>query len=401
MEKYKYLILGAGPSGLAFAHTLLENGEKSFLILEKENQAGGLCRSEMVDGSPLDIGGGHFLDVRIPGVLDFLFRFIPENEWNLFQRKSSIDFGDYRIDYPMETNLWQLPLDQQVDHIQSLAYSGENLGIPKPDKFEEWIIWKLGKKIAEDYMFPYNRKIWSVSLDQLGTYWMEKLPSISFKEIVLSCLSRKSTGTVPAHKSFYYPKNYGYGEVWDRMGIALGNRLRLSTPVRMLNIDNRIVNNTYTATMIINTLPWNSISLEGCSNDIKNAVRDLKQTGVQIDYHPNSLETEDQWVYIPDEKTSYHRILNRKGFIPGAIGCWTETNLKRANKESQRKYINEYAYPLNTVNKPQQIKTILDYSEKRKVFGLGRWGTWEHINSDIAVFKAIGLAEKLVNNSKG
>lgn len=62
----KYLILGAGPAGLAFANMLKQNGETNFLVLEKEDSAGGLCRSEQVDGSPFDIGGGHFLDVRRP-----------------------------------------------------------------------------------------------------------------------------------------------------------------------------------------------------------------------------------------------------------------------------------------------------------------------------------------------
>lgn len=78
MEKYKYLILGAGPAGLTFANLLLQNGEESFLVIEKENEAGGLCRSHEVDGAPLDIGGGHFLDVRRPDVNEFLFRFMSE-----------------------------------------------------------------------------------------------------------------------------------------------------------------------------------------------------------------------------------------------------------------------------------------------------------------------------------
>ena len=69
--KMKYLILGAGPSGLTLANRLKQMGETSFFVLEKEKEAGGLCRSTQVDGSPFDIGGGHFLDVtskseRIP-----------------------------------------------------------------------------------------------------------------------------------------------------------------------------------------------------------------------------------------------------------------------------------------------------------------------------------------------
>jgi len=52
----KYIILGAGPSGLAFAATLKRNGEDDFIIIDKEDSVGGLCRSIEVDGSPLDIG---------------------------------------------------------------------------------------------------------------------------------------------------------------------------------------------------------------------------------------------------------------------------------------------------------------------------------------------------------
>ncbi len=60
----KYLILGAGPAGLTVANKLLQYGIKSFLVLERESEAGGLCRSTEVDNSPFDVGGGHFLDVR-------------------------------------------------------------------------------------------------------------------------------------------------------------------------------------------------------------------------------------------------------------------------------------------------------------------------------------------------
>ena len=78
----KYLILGAGPSGLTAACALKEKGIQDFLVLEKEPEAGGLCRSVDVDGSAFDIGGGHFLDTRRPKVNEFLFKFMPEEEWD-------------------------------------------------------------------------------------------------------------------------------------------------------------------------------------------------------------------------------------------------------------------------------------------------------------------------------
>lgn len=108
----KYLILGGGPAGLTFAHQLLKRGEDSFLLLEAEKDAGGLCRSREIDGYPLDIGGGHFLDVKKPQVNNFLFSFLPKSEWNHFKRDSRIEIHGSLIGHPFEANIWQLPINK-------------------------------------------------------------------------------------------------------------------------------------------------------------------------------------------------------------------------------------------------------------------------------------------------
>ena len=135
----KYLILGAGPAGLTFANRLKEFGETSFLILEREREAGGLCRSVMVDGSPLDIGGGHFLDVRRPLVNQFLFQFMPEEEWNLYVRDTHIAMHGKMINHPIEANIWQLGIEEQIEYLKSIAVAGCNLGIEMPEEFTDWI----------------------------------------------------------------------------------------------------------------------------------------------------------------------------------------------------------------------------------------------------------------------
>ena len=54
MKRCKYLILGAGPAGLTAANMLLDNGIEDIVLLEKEAVAGGLCRTEYVNGQPAD-----------------------------------------------------------------------------------------------------------------------------------------------------------------------------------------------------------------------------------------------------------------------------------------------------------------------------------------------------------
>ena len=123
----KYLILGAGPAGLTVANKLKESGFTDFVVLEREETAGGLCRSVEVDGSPFDIGGGHFLDVRRPAVNDFLFKFMPEEEWDKYNRDSRILVNGNIVNHPIEANIWQMKIEDQVEYLKSIAVAGFNV----------------------------------------------------------------------------------------------------------------------------------------------------------------------------------------------------------------------------------------------------------------------------------
>ena len=55
--------------------------------------------------------------------------------------------------------------------------------------------------------------------------------------------------------------------------------------------------------------------------------------------------------------------------------------------------MNEYAYPLNTADKPGIMKKLLGWTKERQVYGLGRWGEHAHYNSDVVVELARELTE--------
>ena len=400
MARVRYLILGAGPSGLAFAHTLLAQGEKSFVVLEKEAVAGGLCRSEMVDGKPLDIGGGHFLDVRKPEVLNLIFEFLPEQEWTRFNRVATIRLRGMEIEHPLEANLWQLPVDAQADFLESIAQTASVRGVPMPAKFEDWIRWKFGARIADEYMLPYNRKIWGMDLNRLGTYWLYKLPSVSFRETLLSCLKRNAQGALPAHGTFYYPKRHGYGEVWKRMGEALGERLQTATPITEIDLASRRVNRAFEGDVIVNTVPW-TIWMKSANlpPEISSAIGELAFIGIDVTYHPQSWPTKSHWVYEPDEAIMHHRVLCRSNFCANSRGHWTETNSRRSQTTTATRYRNEFAYPVNTVRKLEAVENICQWAHRGRILPLGRWGLWEHMNSDVAVADAISAAKKIMGNN--
>ena len=399
----KYLVLGAGPAGLSFANRLIENGEDDFIVLEAENEAGGLCRSIEVDGAPLDIGGGHFLDVRRPRVNEFLFGFMPKEEWDYYDRDSCISINNRYINHPFEANIWQMDIDSQVEYLKSIAQAGCNTGKPMPSDFVDWIYWKLGEKIANDYMIPYNQKMFGDNLNQLGTYWLEKLPNVSFDDTLRSCLLNKPYGHQPGHAHFYYPKKYGYGELWIRMADNLGDKIEYNRHISSIDFESCTVSTdegeTYNADRIISTIPWTEFSvIEGMPEELRNSISELRYSSVQIKYYEENLATKSQWIYYPNPELSFHRILVRHNFCPGSNGFWTETNSDRVGMDTSDvrfKYMNKYAYPLNTKNKPMIMERLLNWCNDHDVYGLGRWGEHQHYNSDLTVELAMKLADKL------
>lgn len=399
----RYLILGAGPAGLTIANKLKKEGITDFCVLEKEKEAGGLCRSVEVDGAPFDIGGGHFLDVRRPHVNEFLFQFMPESEWNKYNRNSKIVVNDNIIDHPIEANIWQMKIEDQVSYLKSIAVAGCNIGVKKPEKFIDWIYWKLGTKIAENYMIPYNQKMFNKSLNQLGTYWLEKLPNVSFEETLLSCLMKKAYGKQPGHAQFYYPKKYGYGELWLRMAENVKENIEYNSVVNSIDFTTKTVitadGKKYQAKVIITTIPWMEFKeMKGMPDDIVQSIGELKYSSIQTKYYSANMETDSHWIYYPDKELSYHRILVRHNFCSNSKGYWTETNSERIDakdNDQNFKYMNQYAYPLNTIGKRELMKKLLDWSRSMDVIGVGRWGEHQHYNSDVTVELAIKATECL------
>ncbi len=403
ITKVDYLILGAGPAGLTFSALLKKAGINSFLVLDKLNEVGGLCRSKIVDDSYMDIGGGHFLDTTRTDVLEFLFDFMPEKEWNHYERISKIFIHNSFIDHPIESNLWQLDFDNQFKYIMSIINSQKT--IDPPTKFTDWIYWKLGNEIANNYMLPYNRKLFSSELDELGTYWLNKLPNVDLNQTIMSIIQKKTLGDLPAHKNFLYPKKYGYGEVWSRIGRYINSNLSLNSQIKELDFTNKTVltnKGSYQAEIIINTIPWGSFEkIINLPIKINNSISLLKHNSITTRYYSNNYPSNAHWIYFPNEKIYYHRILLRSNFLPNSKGFWTESRSDReifvpVVEKNNPYFINDYAYPLNTINKPLAIKNILDFFSNFQIYGLGRWGEHEHYNSDVTVQKAMNLFKKIV-----
>ncbi|NCR71001.1 MAG: NAD(P)-binding protein [Microcystis aeruginosa LG13-12] len=401
---YEFIIIGGGITGVTLGRLLQMSGVNNFIILEAESEAGGLCRTKLIDGHYLDIGGGHFLCTKYPQVYDFIFSHIPKEEFNFFDRVSKIRVEGEIIDYPIESNLWQLSTEKQIDYLISAIQAGDFTGVKEPCNYEKWIKWKLGNKIASFYMIPYNKKIWGVEPNELDIDWLHKIPSVKTREILESCLNKLSDRRkMPSHNGFYYPKMGGFQTIFDVIYKNVVDRVMLNEKVIDLEYrDNYwLVNCEYKAKKVINTAPWNHLhkalnvpaSLEDCFERLKNnsIVVSLWEQEYNHDWH---------WCYDPDLSLEYHREFFIHNFAPHSLstGMYTETNLTRwpgsetswsNGKKPIVEHINAVAYPVPVVGHSKAISTILEHYEIQNLFGVGRWGQWQYFNSDVCILEAM------------
>ncbi|MEM9510683.1 MAG: NAD(P)-binding protein [Cyanobacteria bacterium P01_E01_bin.35] len=407
-----YLIIGGGITGITLARLLQQKNQNNFLVLEAGKEPGGLCRTEKVGEHYLDTGGGHFLCSKYPEVYDFIFAHIAKSEFNYFPRVSKIELENEVIDYPVESNLWQLSTEKKVDYLISAILAGEANDQSEPSNYLEWIRWKLGDRIAEFYMLPYNEKIWGVNPNEMDIDWLHKIPSVNTKEIVLSCLERSSdTDKFPSHQGFYYPKQGGFQVIFDAIYQHVADQVRLSQPVTCLEKIEQgwLVNNQYEAKVVINTAPWTKLyQALAVPEKLEDCFDKLRSNSIVVSLWEEEYEHDWHWCYIPDSSARHHREFYIHNFAPHSQsnGLYTETNYIRWENQSGSyrfnskpiyEHTNEIAYPIPTLGHDNAIKSILDYYQTQHLFGVGRWGQWKYFNSDVCMREAMKFVEGLFN----
>jgi protoporphyrinogen oxidase len=399
LERGDVLIVGAGITGVAVGRLLQKAGVSDFVILEKEQTAGGLCRSVIVDGHVLDIGGGHLLGSKYQEAYDFIFSHIPQTDFNLFDRVSKIHLNGQLIDYPVEYSLWQLPLESRIKYliscIQAAGKSAEN----SPRDFEEWVRQRLGDAIADDYMIPYNRKIWGVEPTELDVDWLQKIPAYDAEQIVRSCLDHSSfTQSFPSHQTFMYPRKGGFQSLFDAIMRPVKDHIRLSTPLTSLRRqgDHLIVNERYAARLVVNTIPWSVLhTATQQAPAVGEHIQKLVTSSLAVTLHEAAYDDDTQWTYMPDPGLAHHREFYIRNFAPHSApnGVFRETNLRRflPTRDALFTYVNEHAYPIPVRGHANAANAVWSAYADFGVIGVGRWGQHRYYNSDVCIREAIRM----------
>ena len=308
MERTRYLIVGAGVSGLAFADWLRDD---DYLIVEAEDEIGGYCRTIKRDGFVWDYSG-HFFHFRHPDIERYLVDRMGEQRVLRIQRDSRIWYADRFIDFPFQKNIHQLPKAEYEQCVRDLEERSEQKG----GNFKDMLYSRYGRGIAEKFLIPYNEKLYALNLAALDPDAMGRFfPHASVDEILRSADEPGNDGynamfTYPEGGAIQYIEALAQGVRGDR--IALGERvLAIDRKAKVATTSKRQIGYD----TLISSAPLVAL-LDMCGAFYDAAVLSHNKVQVFNLGFDSKGPPNVHWIYYPQRDLSFYRV----GFYDNIFG---------------------------------------------------------------------------------
>ena len=233
---YPVVILGAGLCGLSAGYHLEQTGCTDYIIIEKNENIGGLARTETFEGFSFDYSI-HILYSRNIYVTDLICNKLLAGNIVKQTRKSFCYSNGIYTEYPYQANNYGLPAEIIAENILGLIEAKYELSEPAlPPHFESWIYRTFGRGIAENFMIPFNRRVWAWDLKDMSYDWIaERVPMPEIKEVLLGALKSPERKYGP-NMEFWYPAKGGI----EALPRAFGEHIpkdRISFSTNVVSID--------------------------------------------------------------------------------------------------------------------------------------------------------------------
>lgn len=417
--KTKYLIIGAGISGLTFANYV----KNDYIILEKENEIGGYCRT-IKKGDFIWDYAGHFFHFKTEEFKKIFMDKVEKQDIIYKNKCTKILYKDELIDYPFQTNIHQLQKQDFIDCLYDLFNKEEK---EKYDNFLDMLYGKFGKSIVEKFLKPYNEKLYACDLQNLDKDAMGRFFPYADKEQIIN--NMKKNEDISYNNKFMYPKN-GAGSFMDILYDNLDkDRVKLNTTIKNIDIENKIVTTdkgeVYEYEYLINTAPLNHFLQLFNKEVYDNLERELSYNKVlvfNLGFNKKSNFNKEHWIYIPDKKINYYRI----GFYDNILDFdklsmyieigydkdadidiekqleLTLQNLKENKIIDDTMKLEEYVSIImdpayvhineETENKITELKEDLS---RENIYTIGRYGAWTYCSMEDCMVEAKKLSNKL------
>ena len=364
MEKYDYLIVGAGLYGAVFAHEATKRGKRCLVIEKRDHIAGNIYTYEC-EGINVHNYGAHIFHTNNKDVWDYV------NQFAIFNRYTNSPVANYNgeiynLPFNMNTfnKMWGVITPQEA--AEKIEQQRKEAGITEPKNLEEQAISLVGTDIYEKLIKGYTAKQWGRDCKDLPAFIIKRLPV-----------------------RFTYDNNYfnalyqgipvgGYTKMVENMlrGIEVQlNTDYLADKEKFDAIADKVI---YTGPVDayfdykLGTLQYRSVRFETELLDMEN-------------YQGNAV------VNYTDYETPYTRIIEHKHF---EFGTQPKTVISREYSAEWQQGDEPY-YPVNNDQNNglyAQYKELAD-KEENVIFG-GRLGEYKYYDMDKVIEVALDVSSK-------
>ncbi len=174
MDKYDYLIVGAGLFGSVFAHEMTQRG-KSCLVIDKRPHIGGNCYCRKQSGIIVHEYGPHIFHTDDERVWGYVNQFVEFNGFvnspiAVYQGKA------YNLPFNMNTFCQLWGHISPTDAKEKIRLQVEKLGIVEPCNLEEQALSMVGPDVYERLVKGYTEKQWGRPCRELPPSIIRRLP---------------------------------------------------------------------------------------------------------------------------------------------------------------------------------------------------------------------------------
>ncbi len=422
-------ILGAGPTGLSTGYYL----GKNYSIFEKNEEVGGGCRTEKIDGFSFDYGGHIFYPKKkeTQALIDNLLK---EN-LNCMAREAWVYLKNIYTRYPFQANLYGHSIPVVKECLLGLMEAKQKFGEKPNDftNFEDFIYKVFGKGIAKHFMIPFNLKQWAAPLNQMTLEWMGKFIPLPTLEEVLDGSLKMSPKCMGINANFIYPQKGGIQAVFDSF-LPFLQDLHTNSEVTSVSYKNKSIEingqKKKFYEKLVSTLPLPELIriTNPIPQEIKLAAEKLKWTSlyvVNIGIDRPTISDKHR-VYYPEDKYIFHKLgyyqNQSSSMVPSGKSAVSaeitfskdrriskDTLIERTIKDLEKAKILypddkivlthiltiPYAYAFYDHQRKKTVSFIQQFLEKENIYLCGRYAQWEYQNMEQNILAGKAMAKKL------
>lgn len=415
-------------------------------LLEQSSQAAGLAGSVLDDRGFLWDYGGHVIFSHYDYYDAVMLKCTPKPEWNERVRAAYVWMRDRFVPYPLQLNVWMLPEDDTVACLDGLLEIHNRVPAARAANFDEWILQKFGRGLADVFMRPYNRKVWAIDPTRMCTEWMgERVAQVDLRPVLRSMVQRKESASWGPNAVFRYPKQGGTGGLWLRVAAALPqHRFAYGSTVAAIHLRERRVTMTdgrrvHYKSALVTTLPIDVLlrAIEDLPVELAGIAERMRFSSVHVlgfgvDSAVPAHLADKSWLYFPEDDTPAFRVTVFSNYADSHVPCpGRQYSLMCEVSQSTDKPVDEehivqlmedglratkliardapivsrfhvklhHGYPTPFLGRDELVDKVDTVLRRHGVYSRGRFGAWKYevSNQDHSFMQGVESADAIVN----